>query len=94
MYKGLSDFRGNLLIPDNFGFIFLSSKPDVIISNADFFNRVDIYIMMKRPDENSIEDAFDYSDGKIKLKEPYFKYFTDSEAEQIKREFDDAKNKL
>lgn len=94
LYTGLSDFRGNLLLPDNFGFVFLSSKPDVIISNADFFNRVDIYVMSQRPNEDSVEDAFDYSDGKIKLKEPYFKYFTNSEANQIKTEFDDANNKL
>jgi hypothetical protein len=75
LYKGLKELRGNLLIPDNFGFIFLSSKPDVIISNEDFFNRVDIYVMTGKPDEKSIEDSFEYSDGKIKLKEPYFKYF-------------------
>jgi hypothetical protein len=37
--------RGNLLIPDNFGFIFISSKPRVIANNADFFNRVDIVIL-------------------------------------------------
>lgn len=95
LYKGLSDFRGNLLIPDNFGFVFLSSKPDVIISNADFFNRVNIYVMVKRTEKENIKSSYNFNeDGKIELNTEYFKYFTDSEAEQIKREFDDAKNKL
>jgi len=43
--------RGNILIPDNFGFIFISSKPNVIASNADFFNRVDI-INLTEDDRN------------------------------------------
>jgi adenylate kinase family enzyme len=36
------DNRGNVLIPDNFGFIFISSNARVISGNPDFFNRVDI----------------------------------------------------
>jgi hypothetical protein len=47
LFSGLKDYRGNLLLPDNFGFIFLSSKPDVITSNDDFFRRVNIYILKK-----------------------------------------------
>lgn len=46
--------RGNLLIPDNFGFIFISSKPRVIANNADFFNRVDI-VLLKSYQEETIE---------------------------------------
>ena len=49
LYPGLEKHRGNLLIPNNFGFIFLSSKPDVIIQNSDFFNRVDIYVLTEQP---------------------------------------------
>jgi hypothetical protein len=30
------------LIPDNFGFIFISSNARVISGNPDFFNRVDL----------------------------------------------------
>jgi len=92
LFSGLGEFRGNLLIPENFGFVFLSSKPDVITSNADFFNRVDIYIMMSRPDENSIEESFDYSGTNIKLKEPYFKHFSGkdkSDIDLIKSTFDE-----
>ena len=48
------DKRGNLLIPDNFGFIFISSKPRVIANNADFFNRVDI-VLLKSYQEEKIE---------------------------------------
>ena len=33
---------GNIKIPDNFGFIFISSNPRVIGGNPDFFNRVDL----------------------------------------------------
>ena len=46
--------RGNLLIPDNFGFIFISSKPRVIANNADFFNRVDI-VLLKSYQEEMVE---------------------------------------
>jgi hypothetical protein len=48
--------RGNLLIPDNFGFIFISSKPRVIANNADFFNRVDI-VILKSYEEETIETS-------------------------------------
>ena len=53
LYPGLAKHRGNLLIPNNFGFIFLSSKPDVIIQNSDFFNRVDIYVLTEQPPEGA-----------------------------------------
>ena len=55
LFSGLKDYRGNLLLPDNFGFIFLSSKPDVITSNDDFFRRVNIYILKKVDDYDSID---------------------------------------
>ena len=55
LFSGLKDYRGNLLLPDNFGFIFLSSKPDVITSNDDFFRRVNIYILKKVDDYGSID---------------------------------------
>jgi hypothetical protein len=51
-------FRGNKVIPDNFGFIFISSKPDVIVNNSDFFNRVEIVRLKGYQEDNikSIED--------------------------------------
>jgi energy-coupling factor transporter ATP-binding protein EcfA2 len=45
LYKGVETFRGNILIPDNFGFIFISSKPRIISNNTDFFNRVDLVVL-------------------------------------------------
>lgn len=52
LYVGLKESRGgNLLIPSNFGFIFLSSNVRVITSNPDFFNRVDIAIFPTKPKE-------------------------------------------
>jgi len=52
--EGLEKRRGNIILPDNFGFIFISSKPRVISNNADFFNRVDI-VILKHYEEESIE---------------------------------------
>ena len=45
--SGLETERGNIKIPDNFGFIFISSKPRVISNNSDFFNRVDLVVLTK-----------------------------------------------
>jgi hypothetical protein len=45
LYKGVETFRGNILIPDNFGFIFISSKPRIISNNTDFFNRVNLVVL-------------------------------------------------
>jgi hypothetical protein len=45
LYKGVDTFRGNILIPDNFGFIFISSKPRIIANNTDFFNRVELVLL-------------------------------------------------
>ena len=36
---------GNIVIPDNFGIIFISSKKEVILSNEDLFNRVDLILL-------------------------------------------------
>ena len=48
MYQEMETKRGNIIIPDNFGFIFISSKPKVIANNPDFFNRVDIIILEEK----------------------------------------------
>ena len=41
LYSSLESDRGRRKIPDNFGFIFISSKPDIMKSNEDFASRVD-----------------------------------------------------
>jgi hypothetical protein len=89
LYTGLSPHRGNLLIPDNFGFIFLSSKPDVIISNSDFFNRVDIYVLTEQPSKDS-DLSLDYDEeGNVILPS----YFTKIEGKDKDAE-DDINNLL
>lgn len=49
---------GNILIPDNLGFIFISSNARVISGNDDFFNRVDLVEITKesRDSVKTIED--------------------------------------
>jgi hypothetical protein len=55
----------NLEIPKNFGFIFISSKPDIITSNSDFFNRVTVKILKKWDDKI---DSFDNDEYFITIK--------------------------
>lgn len=63
LYPGTEKHRGNILIPDNLGFIFISSKPDVIIHNDDFFNRIDI--VQLKPYEEERLSTIDQLLGKI-----------------------------
>jgi hypothetical protein len=51
------DEVGNLLVPDNFGFIFISSKPKVIANNEDFFNRVEFAELLRGRDIIENEDG-------------------------------------
>ena len=52
LYPNSEKYRGNILIPDNLGFIFISSKPDVILHNDDFFSRIDIVMLKPYTEEN------------------------------------------
>jgi hypothetical protein len=56
LYKGVETFRGNILIPDNFGFIFISSKPRIIANNTDFFNRVELLLLTEADRNMSTSD--------------------------------------
>jgi len=56
LYKGVDTFRGNILIPDNFGFIFISSKPRIIANNTDFFNRVELVLLTEYDRDMSTSD--------------------------------------
>ena len=94
LFFGLKDYRGNLLLPDNFGFIFLSSKPDVITSNDDFFRRVNIYILKKVDDYDSIdyldmvrETGEKDKNGKptYRLNEEYFTFVEGKSKEDIQQ---------
>jgi hypothetical protein len=55
--------QGNIIIPDNLGFIFISSNPRVIGGNPDFFNRVDLVQITEdnRNDFNSSDDLLEKS---------------------------------
>lgn len=67
------DDGGNLKVPDNFGFIFISSKPKVIANNGDIFDRLDI-ILLKHYEEEKIQSVSELlskvlsPEEKIKLK--------------------------
>jgi hypothetical protein len=53
LYPGVEKHRGNILMSDNLGFIFISSKPDVIIHDDDFFNRLEI-VQLKSYEEERL----------------------------------------
>lgn len=53
---------GNILIPDNLGFIFISSNARVISGNEDFFNRVDLVELTKESRFKNIEDIIRVED--------------------------------
>jgi hypothetical protein len=75
LFTGLNkDKYGNLIIPNNFGFIFLSSKPDIITSNSDFFNRVDVKVLTKNPQDGKKPESFNDSE-----------YFTDIAGDSLYR---------
>ena len=67
---------GKIFIPDNFGFIFLSSNANNITRNPDFFNRVDITIFTE--ENRNISDLTELS------KEPKI-------PQSIRDKFDSAK---
>lgn len=46
------DKNGNFKIPDNFSFMFISSKPDVMKSNMDIFERLDFVVLRNWQTEN------------------------------------------
>lgn len=52
------DEEGNIKIPDNFGFIFISSKPDIIANNRDVWSRLDI-IVITTENREDVENAED-----------------------------------
>ncbi len=70
--SNLKTKRGNIKIPDNFGFIFISSKPEIIKGNDDFFNRVDLIELTEYDRKiNNINDLLSKSveskDDKVEL---------------------------
>lgn len=61
-------WRGNILIPDNLGFLFISSKTRIITNNTDFFNRVDI-VVLKSYEEEEIKSIPELLNKKLSREE-------------------------
>jgi hypothetical protein len=57
-------FHGNIEIPRNFGFILLSSKPNVIVDNEDLYDRMDI-VYLRKEDQGSINNIEDLKSRSI-----------------------------
>jgi hypothetical protein len=57
-------YHGNIKIPDNFGFIFLSSKPSVVVDNEDLFDRLDI-LYIREEDRVNIVSVDDIGNSRI-----------------------------
>lgn len=61
------DDGGNAMVPDNFGFIFISSKPRVISNNRDIFDRLDVVIL--KEENRSINSSEELLNLKISEEE-------------------------
>lgn len=61
------DDGGNAMVPDNFGFIFISSKPRVISNNKDIFDRLDVVIL--KEENRSIDSSEELLNLKISEEE-------------------------
>ena len=57
-------FHGNIKIPSNFGFILISSKPNIVVDNGDIYDRVDI-VYLERSDIGKINTISDLLSRKI-----------------------------
>jgi hypothetical protein len=63
LFSELPEKNGRRLIPDNLGFIFISSKEAIIRDNSDFYNRVDIITINKS--DREIDFAIEILKNKI-----------------------------
>jgi hypothetical protein len=64
----LPESKGNRVLPDNLGFLFISSKSDIIEGNDDLKNRIEIIELMES-DQIDTEHTIEYLLGKIKKEE-------------------------
>ncbi len=67
LFGELPDKDGRRIISDNLGFIFISSKEEVIRNNSDFYNRVDIITIDKS--DRDIDFAIEILKDKIEGRE-------------------------
>jgi hypothetical protein len=61
-------FHGNIEVPRNFGFVLLSSKPNVIVDNEDLYDRMDI-VYLRLQDQGTINTIQDLESKKIEISE-------------------------
>ncbi len=67
LFSELPEKNGRRIISDNLGFIFISSKEEVIRNNSDFYNRVDIITIDKS--DRDIDFAIEILKDKIESRE-------------------------
>lgn len=66
-------FHGNIEVPKNFGFVLLSSKPNVIVDNEDLYDRMDI-VYLRTEDQGTINTIQDLESKKIETSEKKKKF--------------------
>lgn len=69
-FSFLPQKNGNRILPDNLGFIFISSKSDIIEGNDDLRNRIKIVELLKE-DRDEENYSIDYLLRKIKTEEEH-----------------------
>ena len=67
LFSELPEKNGRRIISDNLGFIFISSKEEIIRDNSDFYNRVDIITIDKS--DRDIDFAIEILKNKIESRE-------------------------
>ena len=65
----LDEESGVIYVPDNVGFIFITSKPKVIANNPDFFNRVDLVKIEGEEDWGRMQTSQDLINSIISTEE-------------------------
>ncbi|NBU82196.1 MAG: DUF4268 domain-containing protein, partial [Flavobacteriaceae bacterium] len=65
----LHEESGVIYVPDNVGFIFITSKPKVIANNPDFFNRVDLVKIQGEEDWKRMQTSEDLIDNILSSEE-------------------------
>jgi hypothetical protein len=70
LFSDLPESNGRRMIPDNLGFIFISSKEEIIRNNSDFYNRVDIITLDES--DRDMDFLIDFLKSKIENKDEDF----------------------
>ena len=67
-FNFLPEFKGNRILPDNLGFLFISSKSNIIEGNDDLNNRIEI-IELDLNDQDDKNYSIDFLLSKVKEEE-------------------------